>query len=203
MPGVILVSGPKGTGKTHFIKCVIYQLAKKNMFDFIKVICPTSYNGSYSFLPKKHVTDSYNELALHDLLNKQVELMKRKQPRRMILILDDCIGSANFRSPIWEKLATTCRHPHLTIIVVTQHIFRLPPTLRDNSDTVIMLRTIDIDNLQGLYDTCGRVKWRKFSDFEEFVRLNTTDYKAIVINKGNSVQVVRAPSVLKKFKLEY
>jgi hypothetical protein len=122
--------------------------------------------------------------------------------RPALLILDDCIGSANFRSPIWEKLATTCRHPDLSVIVVTQHIFRLPPTLRDNCDTVLILRTIDVDNLMGLYDICSRWRWRHFCDFEKFILNNTLDHKCVVV-KRDSVKIVRAPVELKKFMLKY
>jgi len=203
MPGIILVSGPKGSGKTQLIKEIIYHLAKQKMFDFLKVICPTAYNGSYDYLPSNHVSEVYDEQQLVSLLNQQIEIKKKGQQRRALMILDDCIGSANFKSKIWEKLATTCRHPELTIIVVSQHIFRLPPTLRDNSDTAIILRTIDIDNLTGLYDTYGRWNWRQFKDFEKFIHTNTTNFKAIVINKGKSVRIVRASEELRKFKLVY
>jgi uridine kinase len=203
MPGIILVSGPKGSGKTHFIKNIIHSLAKRRKFDYLKVMCPTSYNGAYSYIPKRHLIEGYNEIVIHELLQEQIDLKKAGKTRKALLILDDCIGSANFKAQIWEKLATTCRHPNLTVVVVTQHIFRLPPTLRDNSDTVIILRTIDVDNLTGLYDTCGRWKWRKFGEFEDFVHNNTLDYKAIIINKGKSVRIVRAPATLRKFRLMY
>ena len=108
MPGIILVSGPKGSGKTQLIKDIIYNLAKQKMCDYLKVICPTAYNGSYDYLPKNHVSEVYNEQQLVSLLNEQIEIKKKGQKRKMIIILDDCIGSVNFKSKIWEKLATTC-----------------------------------------------------------------------------------------------
>ena len=62
---------------------------------------------------------------------------------------------------------------------------------------------MDIDNLTGLYNTYGRWKWQQFKDFENFIHTNTVDYKAVVINKGKSVQVVRSSEELRKFKLVY
>jgi hypothetical protein len=71
----------------------------------------------------------YNEVVILELIEEQIELKKQNIHCPALLVLDDCIGSANFRSPLWERLVTTCRHPNITIIVVTQHIYRLPPTL--------------------------------------------------------------------------
>lgn len=198
LPGIILIRGPKGSGKTHFIKYLLYSLAKSQKIDYIKVISPTAYTNAYDFLEPHQVTEEYNEVEIYELIDTQVMLCKQKTPRNAILVLDDCIGTANFRASIWEKLAATCRHPKLTVVVVTQHIFRLAPTLRDNSDTVVILRTVDVDNLQGLYDTCSRWKWRQFREFEDFIQVNT-DFKCVVINKGSSVHIIRAPMYINKF----
>ena len=202
MLGILLISGPKRSGKTHFIKHLCYQLSLNQKVNFIKVICPTAYNKSYDFLPAEHVSKQYNEVVMYELLEEQVTLLKAGVKRPALLILDDCIGTANFKAPIWEKLATTCRHPNLTVIVVTQHIFQLPPTLCNNADTVIILKTVDVDNLEGLYNICGRWKWRTFKEFESYVIANTDGFKAVVF-KGNSVKIVKAPAQLKNFVVKY
>ena len=129
LPGIILVSGPKKSGKTHFIIYLLYSLAKTRKVNYIKVICPTAYSNTYDFLEPNQVTEEYNEVEIYELIDTQVALRKENKIRNAVLVLDDCIGTANFRSHIWEKLPTTCRHYNLTIIIVTQHIFCLPPTL--------------------------------------------------------------------------
>lgn len=202
VPGIILISGPKGSGKTYFIKYLLYCLAKTKKVDYIKVICPTAYSNTYDYLESSHVSEEYNEIDIYELIDTQIDFRRHNLTRSAVLVLDDCIGTANFRAHIWEKLATTCRHYNLTVIIVTQHIFRLAPTLRDNSDTVVILRTVDIDNLRGLYNTCGRWKWREFSEFETYVMENTKDFKCIIINKGNAIQIVRAPERINKFLIK-
>ena len=193
IPGILVVSGPKGSGKTVMVKYICYSLAKLQKTHLIKVVCPTAYNGAYSFLPEEHVYENYNEIMIGELLDEQIELKKDKVKRPTLLVLDDCIGSANFKAPLWNRLATTCRHPDLTVVIVTQQIRQLPPTLRDNSDTVLVFRTIDVDNLDALYDICGRWKWRSQKDFEEFILKNTENRRCIVINKGQSVNIVTIP----------
>jgi Poxvirus A32 protein len=199
LPGVLLVSGPKGSGKTHLIKFLIYSLAKSRSIDFVRVISPTAYNNAYDFLEPSQVSQEYSEADIYEFVDNQKEFCEKGTPRNAVLVFDDCIGSANFRSRLWEQLATTCRHPRITLVVVTQHIYRLPPSLRDNADTVFILRTIDVDNLQGLYNTCGRWNWRTFKDFERFVLRNTDNFKCIVIDKGRTVNVLRSPACMNKF----
>jgi hypothetical protein len=203
IPGVWLVSGPKRSGKTQLIRYLLQELATKNLFHLIKIFCPTSYNQSYDFIPLEHVYMTYNEVVILELIEEQIELKKQNIHRPALLVLNDCIGSANFRNPLWERLVTTCRHPNITIIVVTQHIYRLPPTLRDNADMVFILKTIDVDNLQGLYDTCRRWKWKTLKDFESFILANTIDFKCVIINPGKSIDIVRAPQSIKKYRINY
>ena len=202
IPGIILVSGPKGSGKTHFIRHLLYQLCKEKHVAHVTIISPTSYTGAYDYLAPEHIHSSYNEAILYDLIDEQVALREAGTPRPAALILDDCIGTANFKSTVWEQLSTTCRHPLLTIVVVTQQMKRIPPVLRDNSDTTVVLRTIDKDNMKALYDCCGRASFRTQREFDAFLLFNTVDYKCVVFNHGKP-EIVRAPPTSKKFRVLY
>jgi hypothetical protein len=108
IPGVWLVSGPKGSGKTQLIRYLLRELATKNLFHLIKIFCPTSYNQSYDFIPPEHVYMTYNEVVILELIKEQIKLKKQNIHRPALLVLDDCIDSANFCSPLWEHLVTTC-----------------------------------------------------------------------------------------------
>jgi hypothetical protein len=203
LPGVIAISGPKGSGKTSMIAHIVYTLAKLNRIHYFKVFCPTLYNHSYDFIPEEHRHCEYNEPAIIELLDDQIFLQTKGVSRPAMLILDDCIGTTEFKSKIWDRIATTCRHPNLTVIVVTQYFTRLPPILRNNADTVLILRTIAQNDLKALYETCGTWKFRTLREFELFVLDNTKEFKCIFIKTGKSIQIGRAPAKIPKFKIKY
>lgn len=209
IPCMALVSGPKASGKTHLISTLMYSLSKSKKIHHIRVICPTAqYNNSYSFLPPQHVITTYSEPVIEDYLKEQQDLITSGTVREAVLILDDCIGSTNFKTSMWERLATTCRHPHLTVIVVTQHIYRLPPCLRENADCAFILRTLSDKNVEGLYATVGEPFWDNEKTFKQFIQENTTDHKCLFVNTRkqtfeDAITIFRPSSVIPKFTLKY
>jgi nucleoside-triphosphatase THEP1 len=205
MPGIIVVSGPIGSGKTQIIKYMCRSLALVNKIHHFEVFCPSmmSNDGQYDFIPERYRHTEYNEPAIIELLDNQAYLFDIKKTRPAMLILDDCIGTVDLHSKFWDKLLSTCRHPNLTVIVVTQYLKKLPPILRENARTVIILRTISDKNLEALYETCGSWKFENFKIFKKFVMDNTTDFKCIFVQPGKSIDIVRAPSRIKPFRINF
>lgn len=209
LPCLTLVSGPKASGKTHLITNLLYSLAKSKKIHHVRVICPTAqYNNSYSFVQPQHLYYKYNEPIIEDYLKEQQDLIIKGVVREAVLVLDDCIGQTNFHSPLWDRLATTCRHPHLTVIVVTQHIKKLPPCVRENADCAFILRTVADGNVEALYETVGEQFWQNKQDFRQFIQDNTTDHKCIYINTRKSIfqdaiTIFKPNGILPYFKLKY
>jgi Poxvirus A32 protein len=209
IPCLTLVSGPKASGKTHLISNLLYSLSKSKKIHHIKVMCPTAlFNKSYPFIPPQHVIPKYNEVVIIEYLKEQENLVKQGIIREAVLVLDDCIGSTNFKSQLWEQLATTCRHPHLSIIIITQHIYRLPPCLRENADCAFILRTLADKNVEGLYKAIGEQFWANEKSFRDFIDENTHKFKCVYINTRKqtlkeAVTVFRPPPVIPSFQLKY
>ncbi len=61
-------------------------------------------------------------------------------PKNAFLILDDCVGSVNFNSPLWDKLATTARQYNITIMITFQRFKKCPPVIRQNSEYIFVKR---------------------------------------------------------------
>src|ERR1700748_2204511 len=107
LPCLALVSGLKASGKTHLISNLLYSLSSSKKINHIRVICPTAtLNNSYRFMPEKHVITKYSEPVIEDYLEEQKQLIMSGVIREAVLVLDDCIGSTNFKSSLWERLAT-------------------------------------------------------------------------------------------------
>ena len=49
-PALFLFAASPGSGKTHLIHWLAYNMAKEGQFDYVFVVCPTSdLNDSYDF----------------------------------------------------------------------------------------------------------------------------------------------------------
>ena len=127
-PSLFLYAASPGSGKTWMIRWLTYNLVKEGQVDYVFVVCPTSdLNDSYDF-----VNSSYRHTNVtRSLLQKLIRFQSSPGARRMLLILDDCIGSLNFNWPEVNQLFTTYRHLKCTIMLTTQYIFRMPPLIRE------------------------------------------------------------------------
>lgn len=147
---------------------------------------------------------SWDEALIEQLLAHQREHCDQKA----FLILDDCLGSVNFRSSIWQKLAANGRHWNITIFITCQYIKSIPPVIRTNVDYAFVFSMPSRTQSEALYDDYGQLLTR--DQWISMIDRHTEGYAAVLVDlKTPSKQthdvysVVRAPAKAKEFKLEF
>lgn len=150
-------------------------------FDWIVVVSPTAkFNGEYDWLPSKYHIYECDDKKLQWLLSVQA----RHPETRLLLIVDDGLGTVNFKTAVWLKLATTSRQYRISMFIATQFLHRIPNHLRMNSHYIVALKTTN-DNEKKVLMNEYRIGLDK-KQFEEMLEEATHDYGALLINNKSS-----------------
>lgn len=71
-----------------------------------------------------------------------MDIQKQNQDKPAFIIYDDCLPQKAFKSEIFTNLITQYRHYNITVIIATQYIYKVPPTLREGTTyTAIFLQS--------------------------------------------------------------
>jgi hypothetical protein len=127
------------------------------MVDEVYIFSQTEYvSKSFDCLPPTHVFNGWMPAVVNKLMHSQEkEVIKhgREKAHRLLLILDDVIGSLAPTDATIGKLYTLGRHFNITIMTLLQYSKGvLSPTLRCNSDYLFLGR-LSTQALGVLYET--------------------------------------------------
>ena len=199
----------RNSGKTHLMKYLLYNEARKQSFKSVFVISPTSFNGEWAdILGKKSVSNIYSAAWLERLLDAQAKLVKKGKPNEMLLIMDDCVGSAKFSDEVMVKIAIAGRHYKLTCWISSQGYTKISPLIRTNSDYMFILNKVPRPVVEHLLeefppDDDALCDWKSLAAFASKV---TQDYGVMLIdNSGGRTKHlrIRAPAKLPQFKISW
>ena len=73
------------------------------------------------------------------LMQRQAELREDGAENDGLLILDDCLGSANFQSDLFARIVSAGRHYKITVWCSFQHYHKCPTVIRTNADYVYIM----------------------------------------------------------------
>lgn len=148
---------------------------------------------------EKYRHANFDEAVINNLLELQKTFISINRPKNAFLILDDCIGTVKFNSPIWDVLATTARQYNISIFITAQKWTKLPPVIRSNSEYILLFKGLDFATLKSVYEDYGTAI-PKFDDFRAFIAKNTENYKVVMITNNtpsnainNVFSVLKAP----------
>jgi len=211
-PLIIACLGKCGTGKSHLIKSMMYNYAKKTYFKFGIAIVPTKFNHSYDFINDKYVIENYSETYLKNYIDK---LKNYKKTRGYLppnfIILDDTLACVNLYSSLWTHLISTYRHLNLTIILGTQSLSArggVSTLLRQMVNMAFLFRTVYKDTIKACAEAFGNL----CDDYHEFedMFLQTTSVKHTCLlfvndkpSKEESYYSYIAPSSTPNFRLKF
>ena len=136
----------------------------------------------------EYIYDEYSEEWVNNLIAKMTKLNSNNNPdpKKVLLILDDCSSDHNFhQSKSLKQLFTRGRHLNISIIMTAQYIYQIPPICRNNADFVLVSQM----NTQGLELLSTEFLMGNISkqQFRDIYNLNTRDYNFLLIN-NNSVK---------------
>ena len=203
---VIILAGKPAQGKSYLIKYFFYKNRKK--FDFGIVLTKTKFNGGYSFIPTNYVHPDYSEEKIKALMKIQSDLIEKGINKQAFIIIDDCLTS-EFNNQLFTDLITQHRHYNITVIISTQYIYKINPTIRECANYAIMFRQSTKRSIEALYESFGN-HFNNYKEFKTYLTDNTGDYQFIFVDinsqsdKLNEIyNILKAPSKIPDFKLKF
>ena len=187
----ILVIGKRHSGKSFLIKHLLAYYSPR----FHKVFACSGTERVNKFyeksglIPKESIYEDYTE-EFGNRLIKSLETenagLEPEDQKRVLLILDDLVSTNNLHdSKTVEYFFTCARHINLSVILLSQHIHKISPTVRDNADVVF----VGQQNAESVKTLSSKFRVGKIStdDYIKMYDKSTEDYKFLVIN-CNSVK---------------
>lgn len=163
IPGLIIIAGLQGGGKSLVIKYIMYENRKK--FDWGLVFSHTTFSANnFDYLDKKFAHKSFNEAALVNLKNMHEKLVAAGKKPSGFIIFDDCLDKSRWSSPDFCSLLLELRHYGITCIISCQYPYLIPPAVRSQVFQVIMFEMEGVRAIRALYDSYGQ----RFKNFNEY-----------------------------------
>ena len=207
-PNLSLFVARRNSGKTHLQKFLLYTLARAQRFKWVLVICPTAFTGDWgSIVGPENVLPVFNPDQVETLMERQAELREDGVDNSGCLILDDCLGSANFQSELFTKIASAGRHYRITVWASFQHYFKAPTVIRTNADYLMIMGVQNERVIKALYEEYGGLGFDDVKALKAYVLKATENFGAMCIDntaagaKGSPCRTVRAPAKLPQFRI--
>jgi hypothetical protein len=143
----------RNSGKSHLMRYLLRELSAAARFSWIIVVTPTAFTGEWAdIVGPESVRESWDEAEIGRLLEHQKLCREKGKANPGLLILDDCLGSVHFSSPLLVRLASTGRHFDLSIWMSFQHWGKTPAFIRSNVDLMLILNPQNERIIRSLYE---------------------------------------------------
>ena len=164
IPGVYMICGLQGGGKSHLIKYIMYQ--NRDKFDCGIVFTNTGFvDGNFDYVDKKFVHLEYSAAVLKNLKDIFKKRIEAKRPLCGYVIFDDCLEGNPWKEKELRSLITQVRHYNITVIISTQHPTAIPPIFRTNTWQAFMFFMGTEDAMKALHKNYGQMIGT-FADFK-------------------------------------
>jgi hypothetical protein len=207
IPSLFLLLGTSHSGKSHMLKYLIQEMAKRFNYGF--VFSGTIHNGQYNFIPKDcQFSNSISKEWLDKLLTHQKKQMANGTPAQCFLIIDDLIGRQDFYDEVFQILSTTGRHYNITTFILAQGVKCLSPIIRNNAHYVFIFKMSNVNSINQLFQEYS-VGYSRPREFISFIEASTQNYQCVFIDKRSpitgkdSYQIVKAPFPLPDYRLKF
>ena len=186
----------RNSGKTTLMQHLLGILARGKKFRWVTVVSATAFNGEWAaVVGERHVLPEFDPEWLDELLRRQAALKADGVDNPGLLILDDCLGAANFQSDVFTRIASAGRHYGVTVWASFQHHFKCPTVLRTNADYCFCLNVNNDRVSKALFEEYGPPGFKDWQALKAFAAKASRDYGSLCIDntRGGKALVVRAP----------
>jgi hypothetical protein len=206
-PSLTLFCARRCSGKSHLAAYLLYEMAKAKNFDYVLVISPTDFTGFWKDkVGAVNVREDFSEAWLTDLLEHQKDSVRKKSKKnKCLLILDDCLSSANFHDNMFLKLSTAGRHYNLTVWAMFQHMFHIPTSMRVNADYIFFLNNLSQKMCEAITKEYPSKKFKNWKELSAWSKTALENYGVMLVdNTGPDAMIykIRAPEKLPNYKLK-
>lgn len=183
-PALILLAGKPRSGKSHLLK---YLLSMRHPdfaddgivpYKWLVVFSGTKFNGMFSeIVPEQYIYPKFDAALLGRILARQQAM----GCPRMAIIFDDCLpstGAKGFGSEVFTTLSTQFRHYKCDVIIASQYIYKVPPTVRECATHIAMFRATTGRMIDALYETAGG-HFGSAAEFGTFLNESTANHQFI------------------------
>ena len=192
----------RNSGKSHLQKYLLHCLAGAGKFSWVLVISPTKFNGEWcSIVGEDNVREAWDEAEIERILEHQKACKMKGKPNPGLLILDDCLGSVHFQSPICLRLASTGRHFDVSVWISFQHWGKAPAFIRSNVDTMYIINPQNDRVIRSLHDEFSPEGYPDWRDWKRFVLEACRDFGVVAVGSDRIPHVIRAPAELPQYQL--
>ena len=182
-PNLSLFVARRNSGKTQLQKFLLYTLARAQRFKWVLVITPTAFNGEWSsIVGEDAVLSVFDPEQVETLMQRQADLREDGIDNPGLLILDDCLGSANFQSDLFTKIASAGRHYRITVWASFQLYHKCPTVIRTNADYLYIMGVQNERVLKSLWDEYGGLGFDNVKALKEYALKATQNFGALVVD---------------------
>ena len=192
-PHCIMI-GKRGSGKTCFIREMMYKLYENKKVDEFFVISPTSRTDKsiYDFIDKVYY--EYKAPLIDNLMNKQRENTANGKKNRVMVIFDDCLESeSSFKNHSLLELLYNGRHYNISYIISMQF------PMKRFSDSKIMFDYVFLMNQNNVLIKNNTIKntlykyyggmFPTFETFDKIFNELTQDFSSMIISNSGFEKV--------------
>lgn len=163
----ISVYGRRRSGKSVFVKWFIQEV--RHEIPWWWVFTLTGFNSYYSsFIPEQYIIPEFNADMLELIMHRQKIAIQTDNKYKNInprigIIWDDYMGDDVTYNQKLKEYYATGRHYRGLNIYCAQYLKMTPPTIRTNSDIVILFDTDYKDSMRDYHDCfAGKIRYEVF-----------------------------------------
>lgn len=161
--GLITIVGLSNSGKTTLLRSIMHKLMGKGLYRtyLFSSTADIYRNTDYDFCQPRNVRKiNMNKIRqlkeAQEVIVKKAAKDKRIEPKWIAIILDDFIGDDECNlmskmSKIISQLAVSGRHYKICTIVLSQHLNKLPPVIRQQSNYIFVTKVRMETIMDGIY----------------------------------------------------
>ena len=214
---VWLIVGKPGSGKTHCLKSIMLDYARKKHFKFGIVFTQNKMNSDLDFCPEKAVKE-YNDEDCSKYIEKLMKFREESKEKDQklppsFMIFEDCIGSKsmNLYSDTISKLLILHRHLNISIFFLSQYLGGRTGSstlLRECVNFSILFNTRFHNSKEFLYKACGGLFKKSEEFFDVLEQATSKKHRALFYDSSkDNIQdayfCFTAPSDIPEFQLKF
>lgn len=189
----VVCVGKRRTGKSFLMRHMMYML--KSHFKAGIVISETAEMNHFwqEFVPEKFIHNRYHGEIIQAVFERQKFILnqadksdeQKEEEARFFIILDDVISDYQLRwDENFQRLFTQGRHYKIFVVLSTQYVKGITPTIRGNTDYVFMFKNLHGDSREALWKNYGDIMTK--DGFFTILDAYTEDNEALMINTSDS-----------------
>jgi len=177
---VIVIVAKRNSGKSYLLRDILYH--KRHALKSGIVFSPTEEGTGFfgKFIPGLFIYSEFDRDAIQRLIDRQKKLSKQGKADPVFLVLDDMAYDKKvFNDKIMRNLVFNGRHYKINLLICSQYLIDMPPSLRSNVDYLITLR--DNTNREKLHKHMFSI-FRTFDQFNAVMDVVTENYGCLVLD---------------------